>query len=664
MKNPWSEPASGNLLNNGQPWKRGDSVNILLKLNGNNPTSLVLSGGTLPPGLVLNLSKIQGTIGPLPKGQTTYPVVFRASYVGDDGTKTFDRAFRFIVDPVDEEQHWSDNTPGYHDLGTVNRGSNVTIQLDIVDPDGDPLVYKAMGVSTGIPGAIAGLPNGLEVDSYGRIIGSPTITNNSPGSYYFKIYARDPDDLMRAPRGEGIPLTSNKIYKLTLAQEIILDARLSDVVRWETPSGSLGSTYETYPSHFAIKASPQYSVNGGQSSEEQTIRYTLTGQSKPLPTGLLLEPLTGFITGRAPYVTTNTTFEFTVEARVVFVDKFTGAVRQSTIASQRTFSLTIRSIFGVDNVTSLQVNVPGDARMKIAQWIWGNRAELRTPQNLQAPELTILGMDNVFRATDINFGKKHDYKILLCSGLNYVQDGSFLAKLKDYHHTAKWRIGQLASAIARSPEGTHLYDVIYLTIIDPMTGAMGFDVTNKEQTLSRYQQGQPKTAIPEWNLTKDDAHYFPNSIRNMRLDMQIKQNRQDWPEQGQPASSRGYGLVGREGLPLWMMSEQVLGQPSTVPGYVAAIELAYVKAGAGPAIVRTLAQAGMNADLQGTTITVDRYLLNSDGYSSTTFDFDGETGSITTFDGPDNPITPTTQLTTFDQVLQSESKYYKFPPGK
>ena len=113
-----------------------------------------------------------------------------------------------------------------------------------------------------------------------------------------------------------------------------------------------------------------------------------------------------------------------------------------------------------------------------------------------------------------------------------------------------------------------------------------------------------------------------------------------------------------------MMSEQELGKPASVLGYQCAFELAYVKAGSGPAIVKALSTAGMNTDLQGTSITVDRYLLLSDGTASTTFDgpeFGFE--EVTTFDGPENTESPTTSLTTFDTSLQSESKYYKFPPG-
>lgn len=666
MANLWKSPASGKLLNGGQPWRRGDVVDLLLEFN-NSPQRIDLIGGDLPPGLNFNgaTRRIYGTILALPKDQDSYPVVFRAVSASDP-TKTFDRSYKWIVDPRDEEQSWA-MPAGLQDLGAVNRGSSVNIQLDIINPDMDNLTYKAMGVRTGIPGTHEGLPNGLAVEqaqpNIVRIIGSPTVTGNQPGAYYFKVYARDPDDVARNPHGEGAPRTSEKTYRITLNSEIVLDARLSDTVRWETPAGSLGSTYETYPSHFAVKAVPQYQVNGSNNLEVQIIRYTLTGRSNPLPDGLLLDPNTGLILGRCPYVVTNTSFEFKVEARVVFQNQITGEVRQSSVASERSFSVTIRSIFASDSVTTLQVNVPGDARRKIVRWIWGNTAELREPSAKAPHELTLLGRDNNFRPSDQLFGKKKEYNILVAAGLNYVQDGSFLDKLKDYHHPTTWRIGKLASSRARSPEGVHLYDVLYLTVIDPMSGAGGFDAGNKEVTLSRYQPGQKQTAIPVMNLSKEDSHYFPNSIRNMRLDMQSNRNRQDWAEQAQTAGTRGYGLVGREGLPLWMMSEQEAGKPATIPGYQTVIELAYVKAGSGPALVRALEQAGFNEDLQGTTISVDRYLLLSDGFTSTTFDFDPDTGALTTFDGPDNAENRTTQLTSFDKVLQSESKYYKFPPG-
>ena len=929
MASIWVSPSAGDLLNNGQPWRHGEVVSVLLDVNINDLDSIELIGGQLPPGLFYNggTRRVQGTILALPKDTPIYPTVFRVRLKSSN--RFYDRSFRWIVDVSDEEQYWQFGQETKY-LGTINRGSGVTIPLDLENPDSDHIMFKAVGFASGLAGSFEGLPIGLEIDDQARIVGAATITGNSPGEYYFRVYARDPDDLLRNPRGEGAPRTSEKIYRLTIGQEIVLDARLSDVVRWETPAGSLGSAYETYPSHFGVKAVPQYQVSQGNSSETQMIRYTLTTQSKPLPSGLLLDPLTGLITGRCPYVTVSKTFEFTVEARVVFQNNTTGEIRNSTIASERTFSVTIRSIFTQDAVTSLEINVPGPARQKIARWIWGNKAEAKDDWNadylsyigdgvtkrFQAPsrtpgktnetitvlvdgvptnnpwsiatesnrdyvefstgllgtqtdltpwtsegdgnwirennnatvrqtingnatvfysdytafgkklsgtiqvlsgagdddfigfvvgfqpggitgsttnyllidwkkgpqdgalpgfavskvtrglpsnaaswqhnpaagvtelargstlgsvgwvegrtytfdieysetnlrilvdgieqvniygifpdgrfgfynnsqggvvyagvastylappngvevkvvryvnrsateapdKLTILGRDNLYRELDSYFGKKRQYRILLANGLNYVQDGTFMGKLKDYHHPTDLRIGKVASARARTPEGTHIYDIIYLGVIDPLEGAGGFNSSGQEEALSRYVQGQKQTAIPQWNLTKENSNYYPASIKNLRADLINKT--------GRLAGQTAYGISGREGLPLWMMSEQELGKPATTLGYVAAIELVYVKAGSGPAIVRALETAGFNEDMQGTTIRVDRYLLLSDGQVSTTFDgIDFGTNELTTFDGPDSLISPTTALTTFDTSLQSESKYYKFPPG-
>lgn len=733
MATVWVSPPSGNLLNSGQPWKRGDQVSIPLELTTearNDLDRLELIGGQLPPGLFYNgaTRRIQGTIAALPKDIPDYPVVFRVFLKST--SRTYDRSFRWIVDAIDEEQSWT-VPAGEQYLGSVNRGSSVLIQLDIVNSDLDTLTFKAVG-HEGPMGSYSGLPSGLEIDQFGRIIGSPNITNNEAGDYYFRIYARDPDDLINYPRGEGSPKTSEKIYRINISPDIVLDARLSDVVRWETPAGSLGSCFETYPSHFGVKAVPQYQVSVGNTTETQTIRYTLTPASNPLPNGLLLNTESGLILGRCPYVTLSRTFEFIIEARVVFINNDTGEVRPSTIASERSFSIRVRSIFSSDSVTSLQINVPSGLRQKIARWIWGTQSEPRPdfmvsqkvyisngndstflapagnigdtidvffddvlvngtysrtselrqdfvvfPVNsvptgvtvkiiryvnrsgaLDSDQLTILGKNQVYRAEDQYFGKARQYRILLTSGLNY-RAGNLVERLKDYHYPTELRVGQIQSAKARSPDGVHLYDVIYLGVLDPMQGAGGFNTLNREENLNRYNPGQAPVAIPQWNLTKETINYFPNSVKNLRADLINRNNRL-------AGSLLGYGVSGKEGLPLWMMSEQEQGKPETILGYQCAIELAYVKPGTGAAVVKSLTTAGINTDLQGSSITVDRYLLLSDGILSTTFDkieLDFEIIELTTFDGPDNLDTPTTDFTTFDASLQSESKYYKFPPG-
>ena len=194
-----------------------------------------------------------------------------------------------------------------------------------------------------------------------------------------------------------------------------------------------------------------------------------------------------------------------------------------------------------------------------------------------------------------------------------------------------------------------------MQVIDPMAGGGGFDSTNKEQLLTRYKTTGPgkTTAIPEWQLAASQNQYFVNSVANWRSSLIDTNNRL--------SGEMGIGLNGSEGLPLWMSCRQIPSDPTSVLGYVCAVVLAYVIPTSGPGIAQTLTTAGINTAVEGWTIDVDRYLLASSGTSSMTFDFDSTTGSMTTFDGPDNAISPTSQMTTFDNSLISVSKYYNFP---
>jgi hypothetical protein len=653
MANIWLGPPGGKISNGGRPWRRGDPVNLLLQVDSTDLQSLVLSGGTLPPGLLFDQAshRVQGTIGALDKSKSSYDVVFRAT---TQAGRFYDRSFQWQVNPVDEAQGWTSQAT--KDLGTWNRGANINISLDISNPDADPLTYEIVG-ARGPAGSFSGLPHGLSIDRFGRIIGSPTISENLPGVYWFRVYVRDPSDLAHDPRQEGNPRTSEKVFTITLSDAVVSDPRLSDVVRWITPAGSLGSTYETLSSHFAVEARPQYEVNEGSSTDVQLVRYTIIPTSKPLPGGLILEPLTGLIVGRCPYVNSTKIYEFTIEARVVFQSQLDGTIRQSSIASQRTFSLTVRNTFTTDQTTTLQISVPANVRAKIATWVWGNKSEARTTH-----ELTVLGRNNLFRFGDPAFGRRNFYTVPLVSGLNYTDTVDLAALLRDYHGPTTLNIGEVKTARALDPEGNYIHDMIYLAVEDPLQGAGGFDQDSKEQDQSRYRVGQKATGIPQWNLKPTDHHYWAGSLKNRRLDLIQTSNRIDWSEQGETANKRGLGLSGREGLPLWMTCEQVTGRPQSILGWIPAIELACVRPGLGAGVVKSLKQAGIEKELGGLTIQVDRYLLLTDGYVSTTFD-GIETQDVTGFDGTENTLTPTLTNTTFDQALVQESKYYRFPRG-
>jgi hypothetical protein len=697
----WYDPPAGALTKQDEAaYQRGNNVNIQFSFDPGRspPKNLKLIGGALPPGLTFSLAtqRLSGTLAALPKDQLSYPMLFRAWTDGEPVDQFQDRSFDFRVDPVDERHGW-DTTwldsleqvtiPGYnftiYSLGTVYRGSTVQIQLQIDNPDGDPLTYKVTGFPI-IDGQenFQGVPEGLRVDADGRLVGTPTVAEDAPGAYYFKVYAREPSGT------EGLPRTSELVFRVILSSEIQLDQLLNDSVKWLTPAGSIGSTYETFFSHFGVNAVPQFDLTK-RDSEYQTVRFSLVG-TNPLPSGITLQSDTGYIIGQMPHVTADTTYTFKIRARVVFINKTTGVVRDSTTYSDRQFSFTIKNLYYSDNTSNLYIAVPPMDRAEIAQWVYGIKGEFKDSDPRAPSLLTIVGRDVLFRLTDPAWGRVEQPRILLVGGLLTPSPQEMLTALADYHHKIELRIGQLKHARGVDPSGNYTYDVLYFTVIDPLEGAGGFtnagdddilpfnpardhsatytgkfkDPDNSFTHRDRYKNWRYTKPTPELNMPSNPDRYQPMSIANARNDLINVATREAWPDnpfRPESAGERGIGIPGTEGLPFWMSCEQTKGKPSSRIGYIPAIELAYLKPGKGAQAVKSLIQSGFQEALQGRPITVDRYLLIGGGTFSTVFD-SGVGDGLTTFDGPDcDPATLV--FTAFDEASTLTSKYYKFPPG-
>jgi hypothetical protein len=667
----WYGPPAGALTNTGGvAYKHGDAVNVQFTFDPNRPVALSVIGGTLPPGLAFSNStrRISGTMGALPKGQTEYPVLLRAAITQAGIAQFQDRAFIFEVNPLDERHGWDtswldneltqlNNPAGFkgtvYQLGTVYRGTNVEIPLKVNNPDNDILEFKATGAVVQLDTWFEGLPEGLHINSEGKILGTPVISDNNAGNYFFRVYARDPQDT------EGTPRTSEIVFQLILDPHIQLEQQLNDTVKWLTPAGSLGSTYETFASHFGVSAVPQFNLTA-LTNEYQTVQYKLIGTS-PFPTGVFLEETTGNVVGVMPHVAADITYTFTVRARVVFINKLTGTVRNSTAYSDRVFSFTVRNLYYTDTVCNLYIAVPPFDRREISKWVYGTMPEFKEGDPRAPSILTVLGRDVLFRRDDPSWGRVEQPRILLAAGLITPSPNVMMTALRDYHHAFSLRVGELKWAKGVDPSGNYTYDVLYFSVTDPMKGAGGFDAFGRDDLLPP----PTKRAIPKFNMKANSDRYHPMSIDNARKDLINVSNRAPWPDNPQIAetsSMRGIGIPGKEGLPFWMTCEQVKGKQTSVIGYIPAIELAYLKPGKGAQAVKSLVQAGFQTALQGHPIKVDRYLLISDGLILTQFDVSVIDSSMTSFDGPDSDP-PTVGYTTFDTSYKPTSKYYKFPPG-
>lgn len=302
-----------------------------------------------------------------------------------------------------------------------------------------------------------------------------------------------------------------------------------------------------------------------------------------------------------------------------------------------------------------------------------------------------------------------------------------------YHTETKVLLNDLAVYKAKDMyTGDHLYDVIVVNISDPQAGASfrpdlitydsvsglvtaeipdgeadpgiayppeydaPFQNTIMQEpiiTHPEYDSGYDGTVLnngtfvnsspDDWTLaipknTESLNFITPNSLENMRLHI-----------------IEGYGgfTDDIEIMPLWMGSEQIDNDSSSILGWTPAIPVAYVTAGTGQNILNGLTTDQLNY-LKGRTIIIDRHLISTTPIltPTTTFsdqcwgtppvcnpgtrfyeiggDDDPETtfdSSLTTLDINNAPFLDCTfdiDLTTFDSVgVPLFNKYIKFPPG-
>jgi len=501
---------------------------------------------------------------------------------------------------------------GIKRLGKANIGNSYYKHIEVINTDGDALDYRVDFVPSiaDAPGVYNGvLPVGLGLDDKGDIEG---IIDPSAqlGQYFFRVIVTDIED--------------NQIFQDFLVDVINQEENLpdSDQIIWITPAGNIGNIYETFASHLGVEA---------KSPEGLPISYMLNPSGGILPDGMELDQETGYITGIAPFVDNTIEYTFIVRATVGarYVD--------------REFSLTIVSQYSGASVLNFKANMMGYDRLEVFNWTDSKQ---------------IIPRNDIFRPTDPNFGTLEQPHMYVLSGTSVVKPNQIMDYLKDYHKRMYLVFGNLTWSPAHDMNGTHVYDVVYMRVHDPLIKVGGFLDNLSEETLTLKQSKPYDNTL--WDEQSQLSRYFPNSVANARDDLI-----------SQVDGRQGLGLANQEGLPLWMRSRKQPSRPEIV-GFTPAILVAYVKPGKGQSTVNLLTQAGFNRTFRGREFILDRYYISDIVTRTTTF-FDSVDGEPTTiFDEPDlqnHPLPPDQdpndvdgliQQTLFDVKTVETGKYYKF----
>ncbi|RYD43329.1 MAG: hypothetical protein EOP83_31915, partial [Verrucomicrobiaceae bacterium] len=257
------------------------------------------------------------------------------------------------------------------------------------------------------------------------------------------------------------------------------------------------------------------------------------------------------------------------------------------------FSITVLSHFEIDSIHNLRL------QLRVADEV------ALVPQYEDA-----IPADLIYRGEDPNFGfVRHPYVYVIkgIDGTKNLEDalrgdaeGREIIGQKDYQKRFKLILGEHRFATARDSSGKAIYEVLYRDLYDPMIKAGGFSLTNNLVASSPVRW--PQSA-------QTSLYFFPHAVKNMRYDLVEDLGF----AMTDPDARRNVGPDTAELLPLWMRSEQVPGVAASVPGYKAALFLAYLKPGSAAKVQKIL-----NAVTKvGTLITPWGHVYYFDKYFTT-----------------------------------------------
>jgi hypothetical protein len=339
------------------------------------------------------------------------------------------------------------------DLGTIKEGDNRIIPVTAYDPDpytGETLTYSI------VPGLAVTeqLPPILTLDTgSGYIYGSVSTQTSFLKKYSLKIRA-----------------TKTNIYgtsSFTVTNIFNLSVKNSDdsTIIWTNPT-FLGTLTQGSVSDLGISVDTNISV--------YNIRYRVVGSPYDLPLGLTLNT-SGNIVGT---VENSGIFTATVVASTstYFDDPYMFGPDYPYPFSTQTITINVLpQVIPITNIYATPF-MRLESRRRYQNFI--------TNSSIFVPEM-------IYRADDGNFGVQEKIKMNLEFGIQKLNLEDYRPALLENFHRRRLNFGQVKIARAITDQGRHVYDVVYVDVLDNLEGA-------------------------SQSITINSSTYFPPSIDNMR----------------------------------------------------------------------------------------------------------------------------------------------------
>jgi hypothetical protein len=552
-----------------------------------NTVTMVVSSGSLPPGLYLDsiMGAIKGypEIPLLPNGSpTTITYSFSLqlrSELGDD----------LVFYSITIRNHQLNNPPNTRTPVILNTRPLIPI-IPVNDEYFDyyllndkqiPIVrafeyfsFKVMAKdfdNNDVTYQFGNLPTGVIGDSNtGWITGTPVLDNIGIFTYLISVCV--------AKKDTTAIVSEHEYFPVTISYNIPLDIKF-------TTDSDLGVIYNGTISNLLIEATSQ-----------QDLYYEITTGSLP-PNLKLLR--TGEIVGRVSHQPTDkllllgdtTEFNFTVQA-------YSGVY--SALRLTKTFTLVVEQYYP-EPIESIYFKAsPAIKGKKIIQSLLTNSS--------------LIPYEYLYRPDDIYYGKAHDVSIIQAYGLKSSTVQQYIDAIQENHYWRKIILGSLQTAVATDDYGNIIYEVVYSKIIDDLEN------DNNKSLPKKLTLRKPVSLdLGPWLINNSDIKISQDSYRKQTMTTSLSpgQVRDLYPASLQNMRNEITDYIPQNTdsnlLPKWMTTQQT---DSQTLGFVQAWVICYTKPGYSQTI-KNLINNNWNHSLNEIDFTIDRYYVDK----SATYDW-------------------------------------------
>lgn len=481
------------------------------------------------------------------------------------------------------------------DLGSYLHDNRFNFKIDGKDYSSDPIVYS---ISAGA------LPTGLTIDANtGWIHGILPFLNVPQQTFTFTVKVQkvtDPENQFFATKQFTIDIVSNK---------------------------NLAITWVTAPDLGTINAGDISTIELEATSANGTALYyeIEAGTTSKVPQGLQLLP-SGLLQGQVSFKGYmldggTTVLDSTELAKTTIDNKCTFTVKakdsSGTLFNSRTFTILIDNFYNTPYENVYIELLP----KALDRTVWDNMVynEQDIPHNF------------LYRPTDIYFGKQRNARMLFLAGMTASTLSTYAKAVYQNHYNINLRFGEFKTAKASDDNGNHIYDVVYVDIVDVNDPVDINGIPQIANTSISYSSINNPITVDE------SAH-----IENGSITVDNQNITKLYPARLSTMQSRVQDIIGLSDsrtLPSWMTSVQDNG---IVLGYTPACVVAYLKPGTGDKVLYYLT-TNKNIKLNEIEFTVDRYTI--DGYFSKNYN------TVTVTNRNSSEVTPNSQLGPFDRFI-------------